>query len=492
MSPQFTPEAAYEDRHRPVFHFTPQKNWMNDPNGLVYYGGSFHLFYQYNPFGTRWGHMHWGHAESADLLHWRSLPIALSPDPLGTIFSGSVVVDHQNSSGLFPTSREGLVAVFTYFKWGLQRQGIAISTDGGLTWQKYHKNPVIKNPCLIHFRDPKVFYHAPSKHWIMLVTVGSRIRFYRSHDLLTWMPVGYFGKGAGAHGGVWECPDLFELAVDGDRRKKRWVLLVSVKEGAPAGGSGTQYFIGDFDGERFTADDPGRVRWLDFGADNYAGITYNNVPGSDGRRIFIGWMNNWRYAQKIPSRPWRGAMTVPRHLTLTREGGQIALLAGPVGELAGIRTGGVHLANERIDGKRVMENKEFSGGAFEIIAEWQADDEVQFGISLGNSSDEETVIGFEPGARRLYIDRSRSGETGFSGAFPGVHYAPIFPENGRFKARIIVDTCSVEVFAGGGKVVMTDLVFPSAPYDRLTMYSRGGVATLLSLSGWGLRASLAG
>ncbi len=486
MSRLSVPDAPHDDRYRPFFHFTPPNNWMNDPNGLVYYGGSFHLFYQYNPFGTRWGHMHWGHAESADLLHWRDLPIALSPDGLGTIFSGSVVVDYHNTSGQFPTRQGGLAAVFTYFKWGLQRQGIATSTDGGHTWEKYPKNPVIKNPCLIHFRDPKVFYDVRSEHWIMLLTLGSRIRFYRSPDLLNWAPVGDFGKNMGAHGGVWECPDLFELAVDGNPKNKRWVLLVSVKEGAPGGGSGTQYFIGDFDGERFTADDPGTVSWLDFGADNYAGITYSDVPESDGRRIFIGWMSNWRYAEKIPTAPWRGAMTIPRELRLTEEDGEIVLLARPVGELARIRTGGFHLRNERVDGRRAVEKKEFSGGAFEVIAEWQADDGVEFGISLNNGRDEETFVGFEPGAGRLCIDRSRSGETRFSRRFTGVHYAPISPRNGRFKAQILVDACSVEVFAGDGRAVLTDLVFPSTPYDRLTLFSRGGAATVVSLSGWGL------
>ncbi len=464
---------------------------MNDPNGLVYYGGRFHLYYQYNPFGTRWGNMHWGHAESADLVGWRHLPIALSPDRLGTIFSGSVVADRLNTSGLFPAGKGGLAAVFTYFKWGLQRQGVATSPDWGLTWNMYHGNPVIKNPLLIHFRDPKVFYHGPTRRWVMLLTVGSRIRFYLSENLLAWAPAGDFGKDAGAHGGVWECPDLFELAVDGDEKNKKWVLLVSVKGGAPGGGSGTQYFTGDFDGRRFTADGPpGRVRWLDFGADNYAGITYNNVPESDGRRIFIGWMNDWRYAQEIPTAPWRGAMTTPRELSLIREGGEMMLAVRPVRELTAARMGGFHLDAARIEGEIIVEKKELAGGAFEIAAEWEGEAETgeagQFGIALKNGRGEETVIGFEPASGRLSLDRRRSGNTGFSRHFPAVHHAPIGSNKGRFKAQILVDTCSIEVFAGGGRTVITDLVFPGSPYDRFTLFSRRGPARLLSLSGWGI------
>jgi fructan beta-fructosidase len=479
------PDAPYHDRHRPRFHFTPQENWMNDPNGLVYYGGAFHLFYQYNPFGTRWGHMHWGHAMSADLVHWRHLPTALFPDRLGTIFSGSVVVDRRNTSGLFRAGQGGLVAVFTYFKWGLQRQGVAASRDGGHTWSMYHGNPVIGNPLLVHFRDPKVFYHGPTRRWVMLLTVGDRLRFYRSENLLDWAQTGDFGKGMGAHGGVWECPDLFELAVDGNGNNTRWVLLVSVKGGAPGGGSGTQYFIGDFDGRRFTADGlPGAVRWLDFGADNYAGITYNNVPESDGRRIFIGWMSDWRYAQKTPTGRWRGAMTAPRELRLIEEDGETTLVSRPVTGLAAARAGGFTLRNQLVDGRSLVERRELAGGAFEVAAEWDAGDADRFGIGLANGKGEETIICFEPAAGRLSLDRRRSGETGFCRHFPGVHHAPVSPINGRFSVQILVDISSVEVFAQDGRAVITDLVFPGAPYDRFTLFSEGGAAKIVSLSGW--------
>jgi fructan beta-fructosidase len=490
MSPVSESKAPHNGRRRPRFHFTPPKNWMNDPNGLVWYGGTFHLFYQYNPFGTRWGNMHWGHAESADLVGWRHLPVALFPDRLGTVFSGSVVVDRDNTSGLFGAGEEGLVAVFTHFKWGLQRQGVAASTDGGLTWGMYRGNPVIKNPLLIHFRDPKVFYHAPGGRWVMLVTVGDRIRFYLSEDLLSWTPVGHFGAGAGAHGGVWECPDLFELAVDGDEKNKRWVLLVSVKGGAPGGGSGTQYFVGDFDGRRFVAEGPAatRVRWLDYGADNYAGITYNNVPEKDGRRIFIGWMSDWRYAEKTPTAPWRGAMTTPRELVLLERCGTTTLAIRPVGELAAARTGGFRMDARQIEGEVPVRKPELAGGAFEIAAQWEVEvgGAPQFGIVLANGRGDEVVITFEPAAGIMSLDRRRSGDTGFSRHFPAVHRAPVDLGEGRFMARVLVDTCSVEVFAGDGTAVITDLVFPETPYDRFTLFSRGGAAMLRSLSGWGI------
>jgi fructan beta-fructosidase len=460
---------------------------MNDPNGLVYFNDRWHLFYQYNPYGDRWGHMHWGHAESTDLIRWRRLPVALFPDRLGTIFSGSVVADHRNTSGLFPTVEGGLAAVFTYFKWGLQRQGIATSTDGGLTWKKYPGNPVVKNPLLIHFRDPKVFYHGPTGRWVMLLTVGGRIRFSRSQNLLDWEPTGEFGRREGGHAGVWECPDLFELAMDGNNADKKWVLLVSVKQGAPGGGSGTQYFLGDFDGRRFTADHPAdRVRWLDFGADNYAGITYNNVPEKDGRRIFIGWMSNWDYAQKTPTAPWRGAMTIPRELRLAACDDEVYLVSQPVGELAAARRGGFRLGNERIDGERMVQETELSDGAFEIVAEWEAAHGADFGIALVNDRTEETVIGCDLAAGRIWIDRTRSSTTDFSRSFSGQHAAPFSPGERSIDVRILVDRCSVEVFADGGRAVITDLVFPSAPYDRLRLFSVGGAVTLSSLSGWRL------
>lgn len=321
----------------------------------------------------------------------------------------------------------------------------------------------------------------------MLLTVGYRIRFYRSQNLLDWEPTGEFGRREGGHAGVWECPDLFELATDGNSADKKWVLLVSVKQGAPGGGSGTQYFLGDFDGRRFTTDHPAdRVRWLDFGADNYAGITYNNVPEKDGRRTFIGWMSNWDYALKTPSTPWRGAMTIPRELRLAVRDGEVRLISRPIGELATARIGGFHLTDKRIDGVRMVQETELSDCAFEIVAEWEAPRGADFGIVLANDREEETVIGCDLAAGRIWIDRTRSGAIDFSRRFSRLHAAPLPPGKRSIDVRILVDRCSVEVFADGGRAVITDLVFPSAPYDRLRLFSVGGAVTLSSLSGWRL------
>ncbi len=330
--------------------------------------------------------MHWGHATSVDLVTWRHLPIALFPDPLGTVFSGSVVVDRGDTSGLGRGRGGPLVAIFTHFRWGLQRQSVASSVDGGLTWKKYPGNPVIKNPLSIHFRDPKVFYHEKTRSWILALTAGKWIRFYRSPDLLKWTLSGQFGRHDGSHAGVWECPDLFELPVDGDEKKKKWVMLVSVQKRAPAGGSGTQYFVGEFDGETFVnADTPDTVRWLDWGADNYAGITYNNVPEADGRRIFVGWMSNWDYAQKTPDRPLarRDDHTEGPHAH--RSGRQDRRsLPSPWRSSRECGRGGLFLTDQTIDGDRIIRGDELTGGSYEIAAEWEAGPDAQFEISLEN------------------------------------------------------------------------------------------------------------
>jgi fructan beta-fructosidase len=482
-------DRTSDDRYRPRFHFTPERNWMNDPNGLIHFDERWHLYYQHNPHGDRWGSMHWGHAESEDLIRWRHLPVALFPDRLGTVFSGSVVADRRNTSGLFPTDGGGLAAVYTHFKWGLQRQGMATSTDGGLSWKPYGGNPVIKNPFLIHFRDPKVFYHGQTGQWVMLLTIGNRIRFYRSKDLREWETTGEFGNGAGAHGGVWECPDLFELAVDGDaddRGNRKWVLVVSVKKGAPGGGSGTQYFIGRFDGSRFIADEPaGAVRWLDYGADNYAGITFNDVPEADGRRIFIGWMSNWDYALRTPTAPWRGAMTVPRELKLVGGEDGPVLAAAPVDELRQYRTEAVSLGGRVVEGGLNVREGTLRDGVYEIDARWGAGAKAPFGIVLKNEREERVALEFDPAAERLTLDRSRSGDITFSGRFSGFHSAPLKSRGRGVELRILVDRCSVEVFADGGRAVITDLVFPSAPYGRVELFSEAAVR-LSSFSLWGL------
>ncbi|UWX54578.1 glycoside hydrolase family 32 protein [Maribacter litopenaei] len=330
------PEATsyYTEPYRPQYHFSPQEKWMNDPNGLVYHEGMYHLFYQYYPDDIVRGPMHWGHATSKDLIHWEHKPIALYPDEHGLIFSGSAVVDHQNTSGFGTEENPPLVAIFTYHNMdgekagedNFQTQGIAYSLDNGDTWTKYEGNPVILNEGIRDFRDSKVFWNELKNNWTMLLVAGDHLQIWQSKNLREWEKVSEFGKDKGAHGGVRECPDMFKLKVEGTDTEK-WVLLISINPGAPNGGSGTQYFVGDFDGTTFTTNQED-AKWVDWGRDNYAGVTYNNVP--DNERIFIGWMSNWAYARDTPTEVWRSANTIPRNLSLHENNGEVELYSYPI------------------------------------------------------------------------------------------------------------------------------------------------------------------
>ena len=313
------------DPWRPQFHYSPRANWMNDPNGMVYFNGEYHLMYQYFPGGQSWGPMHWGHAVSRDLMHWEHRPVALYPDEFGMIFSGSAVVDWRDSSGFFG-GKPGLVAVFTHHaalpdtREVRQSQSLAYSADGGRSWVKHKGNPVLTEPSLPDFRDPKVFWHEPEGRWIMALAAGDHIRFYASPNLREWTYTGEFGRREGSHQGVWECPDVFPLPVEGQPGETRWVLLVSIG-GLPedAEGSRTQYFLGTFRGGCFHGGEPAEtVHWLDAGRDHYAGVTWSDAP--DNRRILLGWMSNWKYAAVTPAASFRGAMTLPRELALYASG----------------------------------------------------------------------------------------------------------------------------------------------------------------------------
>lgn len=326
--------TIYTEPYRPQIHFSPQAHWMNDPNGLVYFQHQYHLFYQYYPESTVWGPMHWGHAISKDMIHWKHLPIALYPDKLGYIFSGSAVVDVKNTSGLGRNGKTPLVAIYTNHdpegeKKGsdtYQNQSLAYSLDAGKTWIKYNHNPVLKNPGIKDFRDPKVSWYEPQQKWIITLATQDHISFYSSKNLIDWKKESEFGKTIGAHGGVWECPDLFPL---NDQGKKVWVLLVSINPGGPNGGSATQYFTGEFDGNVFT---PYKTdtRWIDYGPDDYAGVTWSNTGD---RKVFLGWMSNWLYGTSVPTDKWRSAMTVPRELSLLNKNGNYYLQSKPVKEL---------------------------------------------------------------------------------------------------------------------------------------------------------------
>lgn len=473
------------EKHRPQFHFSPPGMWMNDPNGMVYHNGEYHLFYQHYPDSTVWGPMHWGHAVSENLVHWEHLPIALYPDSLGYIFSGSAVVDSNNTSGFGTSDNPPLVAVFTYHsdekrragRKDFQTQGIAFSTDNGRTWTKYDGNPVLKNPGIEDFRDPKVFWHQESKKWVMVLAVLDHVELYHSSDLKSWNKLSEFGKTEGAHGGVWECPDLFPLTIEGTQK---WVMLVSINPGGVHGGSATQYFVGDFNGRTFTNDNPSPTAlWVDYGKDNYAGVTWANIPEQDGRRIFLGWMSNWQYANTVPTQTWRSAMTLPRtlHLENTTEG--IRLASRPVTELDNIRKESFELQPEVLQGPKEVTDIPFEISTSELLLEFDMPDKnTTIGVSLSNDKGEKLIVGYDAAQKKFYIDRTNAGISDFSDDFSGIHYAPRITANESVKLHVFLDVASAELFADDGTAVITDVFFPTDVLTKVIIFSHGGTAKL--------------
>lgn len=469
----YSQQATYLEKHRPQFHFSPPAHWMNDPNGMVYYKGEYHLFYQYYPDSTVWGPMHWGHAVTKDLIHWQHLPIALFPDSLGYIFSGSVVVDQNNTSGFQKGDEKPLVAIFTYHdpkgeKAGrndFQSQGIAYSIDKGRTWKKYSSNPVIKNPGAKDFRDPKVMWHEASKQWILTMAVANRVQFYHSTDLKKWELSGSFGVNEGSHGGVWECPDLFQLPT-ADGNKSRWVLLVSIDKGAPNGGSGTQYFIGNFDGKTFTNENSSTtVLWLDYGCDDYAGVTWSNAP--DNRRLFLGWMSNWQYAQKVPTQKWRSAMTLPRELFLSKTTNGYRVVTVPAKECEALRTKTV---------TDFVSQKEYPFTLAELTVEFDLSktSSNDFGIEISNTKHESVRIGYNKSTNHFFVDRTNCIDKSFSKEFVAVLTAPRQESGKKLKMHLFIDRSSVELFADDGTVVMTDIFFPAEDFSHISSYAKDG------------------
>lgn len=482
-------EVTYEERYRPQFHFSPARNWMNDPNGLVYQEGEYHLFYQHNPFGNTWGHMSWGHAVSNDLLHWQHLPVALKEENNIMIFSGSAVVDHNNTTGLGSKEKPPLVAIYTghHTDKKLQDQRIAYSLDNGRTWTKYEGNPVIDEE-MADFRDPKVFWHEDSSRWIMALALSTeqKVRFYGSKDLKNWIFLSDFGPAGAAGDILWECPDLFQLPVDGDSDQVKWVLQVDVNPGAVAGGSGGQYFVGEFDGERFIEDTStkGRILWADYGRDFYAVQSYSDIPGADGRRIWLAWMNNWDYANEIPTDPWRSAMTLPREVGLTSTDGEVRLTQRPVRELQNLRGDHLREADVRLpDGSNVI-LPDFQGKSYEMIAEIDLREADTVGIRVRKGENEETVIGYDVANQQLFTDRRQSGEVDFDPDFASVQQAPLPVDDNRLRLHIFVDWSSVEVFSSEGSVTITDRIFPSPDSRGLEFFSQGGDARLVSVDFW--------
>lgn len=442
---------------------------MNDPNGLVYFEGEYHLFYQHNPEGDRWGHMSWGHAVSLDLLRWTHLPVALREEDGIMVFSGSVVVDHEDRSGLCG-GRPCLVAVYTGHSKDLQTQNLAASRDRGRTFTKYAGNPVL-DLGRKDFRDPKVFWHAQTARFVMVTVLPDehKVRFFASRDLKRWETRSDFGP-AGATGGVWECPDLFVLPVEGEPGVTRWVLDVDLNPGGVAGGSADQYFVGTFDGERFTSDEPPTTTlWADYGKDFYATLSFANLAEADGRAIWMGWMSNWLYANDTPTSPWRGVQSVPRALSLRRLPEGLRLVQSPVAELRALRTSPVPV--------HVSRDAALPGSA-DIELEIVRGDWREAGLRLSNAAGEEVFVGVaaDPKALSLVVDRRRSRRTPFHDAYPERHQGPLRWRGAgaeRVTLRVLFDRSTLEVFANDGETVISDRVFPTQPLTRLEVVGAG-------------------
>lgn len=462
MSDSF--DMTNKEMFRPVYHHTPVYGWMNDPNGMFYKDGVYHLYFQYNPYGSVWGNMHWGHSTSTDLMHWKFEGCAIVPDAWGAIFSGSCVVDHENTAGF---GKEAVVAFYTSAKaspWGdVQSQSMAYSLDNGKTFVKYEGNPILTSSEK-DFRDPKVFWYAPGKHWVMMLAVGQHMEIYSSVNLKEWKKESEFGAMQGAHGGVWECPDLVEIPVEGTREKK-WVLICNLNPGGPFGGSAAQYFVGSFDGKKFVNESPTQTKWMDWGKDNYATVTWNNAP--DGRCIALGWMSNWQYANNVPTRQYRSANTLARDLTLYREGQELYLKSTPSVEVKKARGKKVSIPSFRVSEKHEIVNLfEEKQGAYEVEILIQNAGASKIAFCLLNDKGEKVSMYYDLNRKQFVMDRSESGTVDFSKDFPAVTVAPANVDK-ELTLRLFVDRSSIEAFGEDGKFVMTNLVFPSQPYVKM-------------------------
>ena len=441
---------------------------MNDPNGMVRYDGVYHLFFQYYPSDIVWGPMHWGHATSKDLVHWQQQPIALYPDSLGYIFSGSAVIDSSNSLGV---GARAMVAIFTQHDpegekrhdLNFQNQSLAYSLDKGASWTKYSGNPVLKNPGIVDFRDPSVSWYPKTRRWIMTLATKDRITFYSSPDLKTWTKESEFGVGVGSHAGVWECPNLFPLVrTEHEHEKTYWVLIVSNNPGGPNFGSGTQYFIGQWDGHVFKPQDT-VTRWIDYGPDDYAGVSWNNTGR---RRIFMGWMSNWEYATTVPTATWRNAMTIPRNLFLEDAGGKLYVASRPAPEIYNLSRHKTELTHLTVDSSRNLTSVlQDTAGRYILDVRGQADESVDFVFS--SATGEKIIFGYNPNKSQYWIDRSGAGKKEFNPSFGGTYTAPRLSDNGSLDLEFVMDRSSLEVFADNGLTVMTAIFFSQTPMTRL-------------------------
>ena len=464
-------DMSNKETFRPVYHHTPAYGWMNDPNGMFYKDGVYHLFFQYNPYGSVWGNMHWGHSTSSDLIHWNFEGVSIVPEAWGAIFSGSCVVDKDNTAGF---GKGAVVAFYTSAKstpWGdIQSQSMAYSLDNGKTFIKYEHNPILTSTER-DFRDPKVFWYAPGKHWVMMLAVGQEMQIYSSGNLKEWKKESSFGAMQGAHGGVWECPDLVEVAVEGSKEKK-WVLICNLNPGGPFGGSAAQYFVGSFDGKKFVNESPTQTKWLDWGKDNYATVTWSNAPA--GRCIALGWMSNWQYANNVPTTQYRSANTLARDLTLYRAGGELYLKSKPSPEIKKARAEEKKISTFEVKGNYevaslLADNK----GAYEIEMTIENKGTSKIDFSLMNEKGEKVAMYYDVVRKQFVMDRSASGIVGFSRDFPAVTVAPV-RNTDQIHLRLFIDRSSVEAFGEEGEYVMTNLVFPAEPYNRMVFSSDKG------------------
>ena len=434
--------ALINEKFRPIYHHTPKRGWMNDPNGMFYKDGVWNLYYQYNPYGSMWGNMHWGHSTTTDLIHWKDEGVAIAPDIWGTIFSGSCVVDKETVIAMYTSSRP------TPFGGDVQAQSLAFSTDGGQTFTKFEGNPVLTSEEK-DFRDPRPFWNEDIKAWNLILAVGQEMRIYSSKDLKEWKYESSFGKEYGNHGGVWECPDLIKI-------DNKWLLICNINPGGPFGGSATQYFVGQFDGHRFTCESkPNVTKWMDYGKDHYATVSFYNAP--ENRHVVLAWMSNWQYANQVPTMQFRSANSIPRDLGLFDYQGETYVSVVPSKETLAMRGAKVKVPTE----------------ACEIVVDLKGKTE----IVLSNTKGEQVTMTYDASKQTFAMDRTKSGNVGFSEDFPCVTKAPTY---GKVKQlRIFIDRCSIEAFDSDGKMAMTNLVFPSEPYNTIKV--KGGKATIYQI-----------
>ena len=495
-------DTSNTDYYRPIYHHTPLYGWMNDPNGMVYKDGEYHLYFQYNPYGSKWGNMHWGHSVSTDLVHWNHLKPAIARDTLGHIFSGSTVVDKDNTAGY---GANAMIALYTSAsdEHG-QIQCMAYSTDDGRTYTKYEKNPVLTPfDGLKDFRDPKVFWYEPDKKWVMIVSADKEMRFYTSQNLKDWEYMSAFGKGYGAQPNQFECPDFIQLPVDGNKNKMKWVMLVNINPGCMFGGSATEYFVGDFDGKTFTCDTkPEVAKWLDYGKDHYAAVCISNT----GERIIsIPWMSNWQYANVTPIRQYRGANGLPRELSLYTKDGQVYVAANVVKEVEALRKDTRSFDPIAVKGEyKLDEIVPQTDGAYELEMDITPNASGVAGFDLMNAKGEIAKIYLDMKSRKLVMDRTASGLVAFGDKsephaketddhrktmsinyqndFALGTWAPLSLCEGKtYHLNVFVDKCSVEIFVDSGRIAMTNLVFPTEPYNTLRFYTEGGEAQVSNL-----------